>query len=325
MARRVIRTIVLNGLALLVTIGLAQAQATVVNASGSRSAVERPIGPADHVLYINRQPAELKSPTAPLVEPPGSQSSILTRTAANSPPTPEPAAPATKNARSADQPIGPADHILYVQPHPVLHNSNSASVGRVISNNSAAREAAAKFGPSPLNSRLGDKGVATPGELALLHTSDGSDLDPINWSVMVYKSRHLLNVYYKGHFFRSYRAVFGRNLDHRPKEYAGDRRTPEGVYSIIRKYPSARFRWFLKLNYPNDIDWARFDDLEARHLIPVADVRSPGSSIGIHGTDEPLLNEANINWTTGCISVDNAAISQLARLLPVGTLVIIKP
>jgi lipoprotein-anchoring transpeptidase ErfK/SrfK len=32
-----------------------------------------------------------------------------------------------------------------------------------------------------------------------------------------------------------------------------------------------------------------------------------------------------VNWTTGCISVDNADISELAELLPIGTLVIINP
>ena len=46
---------------------------------------------------------------------------------------------------------------------------------------------------------------------------------------------------------------------------------------------------------------------------------------GIHGTDNPILNIGNINWTTGCISIDNSDIVELARLLPIGTLVIIKP
>jgi len=32
-----------------------------------------------------------------------------------------------------------------------------------------------------------------------------------------------------------------------------------------------------------------------------------------------------INWTSGCISVDNAAIDDLDTILPLGTLVIIRP
>ena len=43
------------------------------------------------------------------------------------------------------------------------------------------------------------------------------------------------------------------------------------------------------------------------------------------GTPLQILNDGNVDWTTGCISVDNSAISELARLLPLGTLVVIKP
>ena len=50
-----------------------------------------------------------------------------------------------------------------------------------------------------------------------------------------------------------------------------------------------------------------------------------GGAVGIHGTDLPILNVGNVDWTTGCISIDNDAISELARLLPIRTLVVIKP
>jgi lipoprotein-anchoring transpeptidase ErfK/SrfK len=50
-----------------------------------------------------------------------------------------------------------------------------------------------------------------------------------------------------------------------------------------------------------------------------------GGRIGIHGSDEPVLNRGNINWTTGCISVDDEDVEELKRLLPTGTVVIIKP
>ncbi len=162
----------------------------------------------------------------------------------------------------------------------------------------------------------------TPGVIALLQTNDGSERDPGNWIVRVYKSHHRLEVWYKGRFYRSYRAVFGRNLDTSAKLFAGDRRTPEGSYLIISKYPSRRWRYFLRLNYPNIIDLSRFEELRAAHEIAVAEA---GGSIGIHGTDVPMLNEGNINWTTGCISVDNGAIDELEALLPVGTTVVIKP
>ncbi len=98
----------------------------------------------------------------------------------------------------------------------------------------------------------------TPGEILYNQTRDAATVNPWNWDVSIYKSRHELIVYYKGRLFRKYDAVFGRNLDHAPKEFAEDRRTPEGVYTIIKKYPSRRFRWFLRLNYPNFIDRQRY-------------------------------------------------------------------
>jgi L,D-transpeptidase catalytic domain len=168
----------------------------------------------------------------------------------------------------------------------------------------------------------------TPGQLLYNRTRDTSFMDPLSWSVSVHKSRHDLIVYYKGRLFKKYSAVFGRSLDGGGKEYANDRRTPEGVYLIVRKFPSRRFRWFLKLNYPNEIDRERYRRLVASQIIPVNNNgRAPGlgGAIGIHGTDVPILNQGLVNWTTGCISVSNVAIAQLARFLPVGTVVIIKP
>ena len=38
-----------------------------------------------------------------------------------------------------------------------------------------------------------------------------------------------------------------------------------------------------------------------------------------------FISADGVNWTTGCISVDNLNIVELYKLLPVGTVVIIKP
>jgi hypothetical protein len=95
------------------------------------------------------------------------------------------------------------------------------------------------------------------------------------------------------------------------------------VRLIVGKHSSARFGWFLHINYPNAEDQARFERSRAEHLIPAS--AREGGQIGIHGTDSPYLNVSDINWTTGCISVDNADIRELAYLLPVGTLVVINP
>ncbi|HEY6395645.1 MAG TPA: L,D-transpeptidase, partial [Candidatus Binataceae bacterium] len=119
----------------------------------------------------------------------------------------------------------------------------------------------------------------------------------------------------------------GRSFDYGTKLWEGDRRTPEGVYTIIEKYPSRRWLWFLRLNYPNYIDRTRYNELRSEKAIPIEDGQLVGAGgfIGIHGTDNPILNSGNVNWTTGCISLDNRDIVELDRLLPVGTVVIIKP
>jgi murein L,D-transpeptidase YafK len=144
-----------------------------------------------------------------------------------------------------------------------------------------------------------------------------------NWSIFAFKSHHEIQVFYKRRPFGTYHAVFGRSRFGGAKQWEGDRRTPEGDYLIVSKHPSARFRWFLKINYPNAIDQANFVQMRSDGDIPRG--IHEGGSVGIHGTDLPILNDGNVDWTTGCISIDNSAISELARLLPLGTLVVIKP
>jgi murein L,D-transpeptidase YafK len=171
------------------------------------------------------------------------------------------------------------------------------------------------------------KNQSTEGMIALRDTKDPAIVrSPYSWSVMVYKSQHRLVVYYRGHLYKEYHAVFGRNLDLGTKLWSGDRRTPEGAYTIIAKRLNRRWRYFLKLDYPNDVDRARYEQLIADGEVPRFQGRaiSEGDGIGIHGTDEPILNTGNVNWTTGCISVDDGAIDELEALLPVGTLVVIE-
>jgi lipoprotein-anchoring transpeptidase ErfK/SrfK len=167
----------------------------------------------------------------------------------------------------------------------------------------------------------------TPGQLLFDKTRAIAFDDPMNWSVTIFKKRHQLIVYYKSRLFKSYHAVFGRSFEPGTKLWEGDRRTPEGVYAIIEKHPSARWDWFLTLNYPNELDRHRYDQMRVDGEVPREDGHpvGVGGRIGIHGSDEPELNRGDINWTTGCISVDDRDVEELTRLLPKGTLVIINP
>ncbi len=121
--------------------------------------------------------------------------------------------------------------------------------------------------------------------------------------------------------------MFGRSFEPGTKLWEGDRRTPEGVYTIVEKHPSRRWEWFLTLNYPNVLDRRRYEQMRDGGVVPIEDGRpvGVGGRIGIHGSDEPLLNRGDVNWTTGCISVSDQDVDELHKLLPTGTVVIIKP
>ncbi len=161
------------------------------------------------------------------------------------------------------------------------------------------------------------------GQKAYYQASDDEERNPMNWSLHVFKGRHRTEVYFKGYLFKVYHAVFGRSRWTGAKLMEGDTRTPEGSYLITEKRRSSRFDWFLKLNYPNGADQQRFAALKASHEISAG--AREGGQVGIHGTDSPALNVRDVNWTLGCISVDNPDIEEMARLLPVGTLVVINP
>lgn len=163
----------------------------------------------------------------------------------------------------------------------------------------------------------------TTGERMLEEDDYGTTREPANWIVRIFKHNHRLEVYYRDNLYKSYHAVFGRSLWPGAKEIENDRRTPEGDYMIVQKHPSARFDWFLKINYPNAEDRAHFEELRDEGKIPAWE--REGGQVGIHGTDNPILNVGDVNWTTGCISIDNGDIAELARLLPIGTVVIIRP
>jgi lipoprotein-anchoring transpeptidase ErfK/SrfK len=191
---------------------------------------------------------------------------------------------------------------------------------------SSSPPAPAAFSPSPTNATAATGSAPHAEDEGLnLYLSDpySARSSSYNWSVFAFKAHHQMQVFYKRKLFETFHAVFGRSRFAGPKQWEGDRRTPEGDYLIVSKHRSARFRWFLKINYPNAVDQANFLALRADGDVPRG--FHEGGSVGIHGTDLQILNDGNVDWTTGCISVDNSAISELARLLPLGTLVVIKP
>lgn len=283
------------------------------------------------VMQAPAQPAAAASPSAAADFAATAVSASGAAASAAAPPVTTPAKPASSqaaaSATAADAAAMPAETgapSATPAAQPAVAQPNLAALTPP-----GTAEAAAPPGGAAASVPTGAAAMPplTPGQIALRNTRDQLLVrDPLSWSVTVYKSEHRLVVYYRGHLYKEYHAVFGRNLDPGTKVWSGDRRTPEGVYTIIAKRLNRRWRYFLKLNYPNDVDRQRYEELVSEGAVPRYRGRaiSEGDGIGIHGTDEPILNTGNVNWTTGCISVDNGAIDELEALLPVGTLVIIK-
>lgn len=104
-----------------------------------------------------------------------------------------------------------------------------------------------------------------------------------------------------------------------PKRWEGDRATPEGSYSVVRKKsgPDTRYYKALLIDYPNSEDRLRFQlDLDQGGIPEGID--QMGGSIEIHG-----MGGKGSDWTDGCIALSNEDMDVLYALCEKGTKVTI--
>jgi murein L,D-transpeptidase YafK len=141
--------------------------------------------------------------------------------------------------------------------------------------------------------------------------------------VTVNKSCQTLNVYRYGKLIRTFPVVLGRK--HGRKLYQGDRRTPNGLYTIIDNDPHPRWRRFMLLDYPSEEDYRRYQRGLANGEVPGLKNGGPGlgGAVGIHGSDREAFNRAQINWTLGCVSLLNRDLKEFEKMVSIGTLVYI--
>lgn len=94
-------------------------------------------------------------------------------------------------------------------------------------------------------------------------------------------------------------------------------RTPEGDYVIDRRNPQSAYHLSLHIDYPRPADRAASSALGA----------PPGGDIFIHGLPNywPGTSAPKLDWTEGCIAVDNTEIEEIWRLVPDGTPIRIVP
>lgn len=141
--------------------------------------------------------------------------------------------------------------------------------------------------------------------------------------IVIDKSDYELNVYDAQGWLVAYPVVFGNN-DQGDKMVQGDRKTPEGTFTIANKRIHDKWCRYMGLDYPTPADINKFKIRKQRGLIPA--YARQGSGIGIHGTwphEENAVDEYQ-NWTEGCISMKNEHVKQLFNLVSVGTRVTIQ-
>jgi len=132
-----------------------------------------------------------------------------------------------------------------------------------------------------------------------------------SYAFIVDKIKHKGYLYYNGKLSKEYDVEFGRNWIG-DKHYAGDKATPEGMYRIIKKKGDSGYHKALLINYPNDADYATFNNRKRQGLI------SKNSHIGglieIHGN-----GGKGDDWTAGCVALTDRDIDELYSRVTVGT------
>jgi murein L,D-transpeptidase YafK len=146
----------------------------------------------------------------------------------------------------------------------------------------------------------------------------GNDVDKDKVSLRISKSQYKLTVYYDGQPVKDFMTVYGGDPVN-DKQREGDKRTPEGEFTVKDLYPHAKWSKFIWVSYPTDDSWRKHNDAIAKKEI-AADA-GIGGEIGIHGVpkgDDRLVTEG-VNWTAGCISLTRKDIDELYSVLQVGT------
>jgi murein L,D-transpeptidase YafK len=149
---------------------------------------------------------------------------------------------------------------------------------------------------------------------ALVQNAAWADID----FVRVIKSQNKLQLMESGTVKHEFHAVFGENpKGHKQQE--GDKKTPEGLYTLDYKKENSSYFKAIHVSYPNATDT---EAAKKRNV-------SPGGQIMIHGQKNGFGWLSSItqrfNWTNDCIALSNNDMQTVWRLVKVGTPIEIKP
>jgi murein L,D-transpeptidase YafK len=141
---------------------------------------------------------------------------------------------------------------------------------------------------------------------------------PVADHVVVRKSERRLYLMKGADVLASYRIALGLNPEG-PKERAGDFRTPEGRYRLVRRNSRSDYFLSMQVSYPGPSDLRH-----ARH-----NGWDPGGSIMIHGLPNRLKRPPDYyetqDWTDGCIALSNADMLEIWLLTPDNVPIEIQP
>lgn len=167
---------------------------------------------------------------------------------------------------------------------------------------------------------------------------DSSDCSVIS-SIEIWKKNRALVAHCAHGGGVAMRVALGREEDG-PKRAGRDNRTPEGYYHVAGPARrSQKFHLFLPIDYPSRADaelglaLGTIDEPTYEQIVgALEEGRVPpqdtalGGHVGFHGEGERWKGDSvNLNWTYGCIALDDDQIEFLAERAPAGTPVIIRP
>lgn len=123
------------------------------------------------------------------------------------------------------------------------------------------------------------------------------------------------------------------------KQRQGDEVTPIGSFRIRWINRDSKYRLFFGFDYPNQtyadrglrdgaLTPAQYNKIVSAWQQDQVALQSTalGGAVGIHGLGNADLSiHQKLNWTAGCIALNNAQIDHLAKLVSIGTRVEIRP
>lgn len=169
------------------------------------------------------------------------------------------------------------------------------------------------------------------------HEPEVEKMDVKNPRLVVYKSRHALDLFDGTRLVKTYACITGLNSG--DKQVEGDKKTPLGNRRIVYKNPESKYHLSMGLNYPDAADalrgykaglltrpaYEKLVELLARGNMNDTTVQDEvwktplGGEIFIHGCADHRAG------TAGCVALSNADIEQLYAICHVGTQVEILP